>query len=168
MTDFQFATLMGTVIKLATMGAGTTICVLGVRLFIQGVAKGGASAEARGLGFALRVDRGGPGLVFGLFGCIVLLAGILKGVDAQTTEKGPPLTAREPIEQVPAAPPSSSPAASAAMLEKTVRLSASIDPTPPPPPRPDRPAPSASGFYPQPAPPSSFGSIETRRSAQDI
>ena len=84
MTDYQFAVLMAMVVRVAMIGAGTTIVLMGFRLFTKGIQRGGAGVDGeagnaqRGWRVALKMDRGGPGLVFALFGAIVLVVGIAR------------------------------------------------------------------------------------------
>lgn len=132
MTDYQFALLMGFGVKALTMLSGVVAIALGYKLFTRGIYKGGAGIKVEGWKAAVAMDRGGPGLLFALFGAIVLVVGILRPVTASHER-----TAFEPDERVtdrsvmaPVSPVAVGPAA----VALTVREQASLAPPPEPPP----------------------------------
>ena len=104
MTDYQFALLMGFGVKALTMASGVVGIALGYRLFTRGIYKGGAGIKVEGWKAAVAMDRGGPGLLFALFGAVVLVVGIVRPVTAshEHTSFAPP---DNPITNASATPP---------------------------------------------------------------
>jgi hypothetical protein len=83
MSDYQFALLVGLAVKAAIMASGLVIVFLGYRLFATGVYRGGAGVKIEGWKAVVAMDKGGPGLVFALFGAIVLVVGIAHPITAR-------------------------------------------------------------------------------------
>lgn len=90
--DYAFA--LAACVKVAMIAAGILCVFMGFRLFTQGITNGGAklgmSGEAGGWKAAVAMDRGGPGLIFALFGLIISVAAIFKNVAASVPIPGPP------------------------------------------------------------------------------
>jgi hypothetical protein len=78
MTDETVGILMQGTIKLATIVGGAVCIVLGYRLFIRGVTSGGANADFAAWNARVVVGKGGPGLLFGLFGVAIVMTGLLR------------------------------------------------------------------------------------------
>lgn len=87
MSDYQFALLMGFGVKAAIMASGVAAIFLGYKLFVRGIYKGGAGVKVEGWKAAVAMDKGGPGLVFALFGAIVLVVGITHPVHAEHDQR---------------------------------------------------------------------------------
>jgi hypothetical protein len=88
MTDYQFALLMGFGVKALTMASGVVGLVLGYKLFTRGVYRGGAGVRVEGWKAVLAMDKGGPGLVFALFGAAVLVVGVIREVTVRHDRSG--------------------------------------------------------------------------------
>jgi hypothetical protein len=91
--DSAFA--LAAFVKVAMIAAGVVCVFMGFRLFTQGITRGGAkigmSGEAGGWKAAVAMDRGGPGLIFALFGLIISVAAIFKEVAASVPIPSGPL-----------------------------------------------------------------------------
>lgn len=89
MTDHQADLLTALLAKVTIAGLGVLCVYMGFTLFMRGVQKGGAGisgeAGAEGSGSkwraAVALDKGGPGLVFALFGAAIAVVGILLGIN---------------------------------------------------------------------------------------
>ena len=79
----------GLIYKLGCLSAGTGCVAMGWSLFSKGVYKGGAGFKgqaqaggneaAAGWKTVIAMDRGGPGLLFAMFGAAVIVVALLMG-----------------------------------------------------------------------------------------
>ncbi|HWP05466.1 MAG TPA: hypothetical protein VNN72_06980 [Polyangiaceae bacterium] len=76
------ALFIGFGVKITILLSGLVSIVLGYKLFTRGVYRGGAGVRVEGWKAVVAMDKGGPGLVFALFGAIVLIVGIIHPVNA--------------------------------------------------------------------------------------
>jgi hypothetical protein len=98
MTDYQIAVLAHAAVKVTIVLAGALCVILGYRLFEEGLCRGGADINVRAWKTVIAMDRGGPGLVFALFGAIVIIVGALH-TTTTTSIKDSPAGAVDPPEQ---------------------------------------------------------------------
>jgi hypothetical protein len=91
MTDYQMTILVQGAVKSAIVSAGALCIFLGYRLFVKGVYEGGARINVQAGAAApkdetwkavLAMDKGGPGLIFALFGALIVAAESLGGMDS--------------------------------------------------------------------------------------
>ncbi len=72
--------IYATLFRLAVIGAGVLIIVLGYRLFAQGIAASASSeTAASGGGFSLTLKNAAPGTSYALFGAILISVSVIKG-----------------------------------------------------------------------------------------
>jgi hypothetical protein len=76
MNDIQYVFLY----KLACLGVGIFLSYLGYRLFVLGVFSQAGNLQTSWKGFKLVVTKAAPGLYFILFGTIVIITTIYKGI----------------------------------------------------------------------------------------
>lgn len=89
MNDYQAGLVAAACVKIAIVASGTTCIYLGYRLFVLGVFRGGsvvtvdagnatAGGKKGGWRAGLAMTRGGPGLLFALFGAAIVIVGIVR------------------------------------------------------------------------------------------
>ena len=84
--------IIGTVLyKLAALLVGFGLAYLGYRLFLAGIFEGAGDLDATFSDTKLILKKGSPGIFFALFGTVVLVATLTKGLDISTEPAiGPP------------------------------------------------------------------------------
>jgi hypothetical protein len=87
MTDYGVAMAVQGAVKLGIVLAGTACVFLGYRLFVKGVFEGGGSIRATGWKATFAMNKGGPGLIFALFGAVIVLAGVSLDMSASVDRK---------------------------------------------------------------------------------
>jgi len=88
------AVIIGTVLyKLAALIIGFGLAYLGYRLFIAGIFEGGGDLDATFSDTKLVLKKASPGIFFALFGTVVLVVTLTKGLDlsAEPLPSSPPL-----------------------------------------------------------------------------